>query len=446
MRKMLSVLLCVLLIFAIGAVSCFAVSESSQCITETKTVTENAGALYVKKFGVNYKAAPTPPLVVGDTLIVVSGVKLYKLNAKNGKEITSVKMAGSTFYATVSPAFAEGKIFVQLDGGIVQAFDYETMKSLWIYRDPLGGQALCPITYSDETIYTGFWISETDKANYVALNVKDENPKREDESKKALWTYTSAGGFYWSGCAVTDQFVVLGKDNASKDSTSPSQIVSLNRKTGKCVSSLSVKGDIRSSVTYSSETDAYYVSSKAGYIYMFKMNGSDGKLSSLKSFAAPGAVTVTPVIYKGRLYAGCQKGSGGEFLVLNAVTMKKVYSAAMTGYPQGNMLVSTGYEKETGKIYIYSTYNKSPGGLMLFTDSAGQKEPVSTELFVPDSDSQQFSISSVSTDDKGNLYYKNDSGCIFAVGEKKSTAALWLSILVTMINILVAVMKKILFR
>lgn len=436
MKKILCALLAVVLLF-ITALPAFAVNGAYTGITSAQTPISSSSVLFTKKFGGSYKAAPTPPIVVGDSLLLVSGVKLYKLNAETGEEISSVKMQGSTLYATVSPLYADGKVFVALDDGILQAFDYETMKSLWVYTDKLGGQALCPITYDNGYVYTGFWVDETEYANYVCLSVKDENPKKETESKSAKWTYKTLGGFYWAGCAVTDKYVVFGKDDGKKDSTNNSKLISINKSTGKAVSSLTVKGDIRSSVTYSAETNSYYASSKAGYIYKFAMDSS-GKLSSLKTYTASGAVTATPVIYGERLYAGCQNGSAGKFIVLDAKTMKEIYTSDMQGYPQASMLISTGYKESNGKVYIYSTYNAKPGGITVFEDSQGQTSAVKTELYTPESDMQQYCISTISASDDGRLYYKNDSGNIFALTEEKTGVQSILHKIITVIKNIIA--------
>lgn len=419
MKKILSIFLVIITLISSFTIISYAVSVSDKHITDIKTVIDSAELKFSNKFGSNYKGAPTPPIVVDDTLIVVSGVKLYKLDAETGKEISSVQMVGSSLYTTVSPLYAEDMIFVQLDDGIIQAFDYKKMKSLWIYTDSLGGQALCPITYDNGYIYTGFWNGETDYANYACLNVKDDNTKNESENKTAKWTYKALGGFYWAGSVVSGDYVVFGKDNGKDNNTSNSKIISLNKNTGVEASSITVKGDIRSSVSYAPSTDSYYVSSKAGYVYKFSMNSSNGKLTLQNTYTAPGSITATPVVHNGRLYVGCQKGTAGEFIVLNASNLSKIYSSSMTGYPQATMLVSTGYESSNGKIYIYSTYNNSPGGITMFEDSAGQTSAVKKELFIPDDSMKQYCISTISVGEDGTIYYKNDSGNIFAVGNKK---------------------------
>ena len=147
MKKTLSLLLALIIFASSFCMLAYAQSQAYTGIASAQTPTSEASLLFSKKFGGNYKAAPTPPVVVGNTVLLVSGVKLYKLNAETGEEIASVKMEGSTLYTTVSPLYADGKIFVSLDEGIVQAFDYGTMKSLWVYTDSIGGQAISPITY-----------------------------------------------------------------------------------------------------------------------------------------------------------------------------------------------------------------------------------------------------------------------------------------------------------
>ena len=63
-----------------------------------------------------------------------------------------------------APTYAEGMIFVGLEDGTIQAFDAETLESLWIYEAPRGGQPNCPIAYKDGYIYTGFWVGEESRA------------------------------------------------------------------------------------------------------------------------------------------------------------------------------------------------------------------------------------------------------------------------------------------
>lgn len=141
MKKLMCFILAVVTLLSLFAFVSYGVVSSYDGVTEAKTVTDSAVLLYSKKFGVNYKNSPTVPVVVDDTLIVASGRKLYKLRAKNGEVLAEADMAESNMYSVAPPLYADGKIFVQLDSGVIQAFSYDTMESLWVYKDKLKGQS-----------------------------------------------------------------------------------------------------------------------------------------------------------------------------------------------------------------------------------------------------------------------------------------------------------------
>lgn len=406
-----------MLVLSVALVPSYAVSEAFSRVTTAKTPVSSGSLKFSKRLGAGYTNAPTGPIVAEGTLIVAAGSKLYKLNKDTGETIAASSLAGSLGFAAVSPTYADGKIFVPLDGGKIQAFDFKTLRSIWVYTDLLGGQSISPITFDGGCVYTGFWNGEEENGNYVCLSAKDENPKKQTEAKKAIWTYKHKGGFYWAGSAVTESFVVFGGDDGRDGSDSSSKIFCLNKKSGKLVSSLKTKGDLRSSVTFDEESSCFFTASKAGLVYRFKLNRKSGKLSALKSFKAAGAVTSTPVVSGSRVYFGCADGEKGRFVVLNSSTMKEIYHAEMLGYPQSTPLVS---KRENNKTYVYMTYNTKPGGITVFEDSPSQKSAKKRELFSPSGNMSQYCICSVNCSEDGTLYYKNDSGFIFAVGENNT--------------------------
>ena len=369
----------------------------------------------------------------------MSNKNLLKLNVKNGKTVKSTDMVDMPSYSYTPPVYANGVIYCPLDNAKIQAFDYKTMKSLWVYSDPLGGQSLTPITYSDGCIYTGFWNDEDRKANYVCINVTDENKKENHEAKKATWTYTSLGGFYWAGCAAVGDNVVFGCDDGTIYANKNSKAVSINKKTGKLVDTLPIVGDQRSSMTYQNGT--LYFTTKAGYLYSVKFN-ANGTFNdfSVKRLSLGGASTSTPLIYNGRLYLGVQgKGFGaGYFKVIDANRLAVIYSAQTKGYPQGKFLLSDAYLKDTGKVNIYITYNCAPGGVTVFKDSTGQTVADMQELYTPTGEKSNHCISSIVAGENGTIFYKNDSGYIFALRNKTEKISFFKRI----INAIVSFFKK----
>ncbi len=425
MKKFLLVILTVIL--SLSPVNCFAlyVSDSNVTSFSTPVSWDSTQLLWCRQFGSSYKDAPSTMTVVDDTVIVMSKNTLYKLNAKNGKTVKQAEMADIPNFGYTSPTYADGVIYCPLDNGTIQAFDYKTLKSLWIYRDKLGGQSLSPIVYSDGCIYTGFWNDEDVYANFICIDVKDENKKKTDESKSAKWVYKSLGGFYWAGCTFSGDCVIVGTDDGTVYANKNAKLLSLNKSNGKLNDYISIMGDLRSGITMNGNA-AYFVT-KAGFLYSVEINNGILDAGSLKKLSLGGASTSTPVIYNGRIYVGVQGKSAKEssMKVIDAKKMSVIYSAPANGYPQNAVLLSDAYFKDTGKVYIYTTYNAPLGGITVYTDSTNQTKAVKSELFTPDSDKANYSLSNIVCDENGTLFYKNDSGYIFAIGNKEQRKESW---------------------
>lgn len=386
--------------------------------SQTPRDSQSASLRWSKKLGSSYRDAPSSPLVVNDTMLVISGRTLYKLRLSDGEILASAKMQDTPSYSYTPPTYSDGVVYCPLDNAIIQAFDYETLTPLWVYRDPIGGQSLTQIVCSSGRLFTGFWNDEEETANYVCLDTDDPDPTREDEEKAAQWTYPHKGGFYWAKCVVRGQSVIFGGDDSTAYDNADSTLKSLDIKTGRLIDTVNIKGDQRSGVIYCSETDSLMFVTKAGCFYSVKIK-ADGTFdkSSLKSLKLGGASTSTPCVYNGRAYIGVQGGGFGEgsIQVIDCVSMKKIYSVKTKGYPQNSVLVSCGYENQGEKVYVYSTYNTSPGGICVFSDSPSQLSATAEDLFIPPETSRDYSIDSLVAGGDGTLYYKNDSGYIFAV-------------------------------
>ena len=330
-------------------------------------------------------------------------------------------MAAAPNFGYTPPTYAEGMIFCPLANGTIQAFHAKTLESLWIYEDVLGGQALSPITYADGYLYTGFWNGESENANFVCLSITDEDTKQKEEKKQAIWTYTQKGGFYWAGSVVVNHAVIVGTDDGMEEGINGTSLLySFEKDSGKVISQLKLTeaGDQRSSVAYDKEHGKIYFTTKGGYLYQAAVDESDGKIANLKKLKFQGASTSTPVIYKNRIYFGVGNGfHEGEIAVVDGENFKMLFTVPMKGYPQCSLLLSTAYEN-TGYLYLYSTYNNKPGGISAVkvkVDCKVQADASVTELFLAQG-YEEFCIMSVICDENGILYYKNDSGNVFALG------------------------------
>lgn len=434
-------------------------SDNNGVISAKAPTTANDAVLYwAKKIGDGYSTgAASSPIIVDNYIYVYASTNLFKVDKISGEIVASAKMVGNSSFAIVPPTYADGMLFVGLSNGRIQAFDADTLESLWLYKDVLGGQPNCPITYSNGYIYTGFWSGETRTCNYVCISVTDEDPTNQKEAKLATWTYAKQGGFYWAEAYIADDYLFIGTDDgASGYTTGYASLLALDKKTGKLVDSVVMPnvGDIRCCITH--DDGKLYFTSKGGYFYSVEINEETGdiledtlryiKLDNYHDSAkAPAMSTSTPTIYNGRAYIGVsgvsQFGmySGHNITVIDLNEWKIAYSVPTQGYPQTSAVLTTAYDKGDGTVYIYMFDNFTPGKLRVLCDRPGATAPVNgtvTELytnpnngetesyqtpqvlFTPNGAQEQYCICTPVIDSDGFMYFKNDSAYLMVLGCK----------------------------
>ena len=142
--------------------------------------------------------------------------------------------------------------------------------------------------------------------------------------------------------------------------------------------------------------------------------------------------TSTPVVYNGRAYVGvCGSSqfmtfSGHNLSVIDLTTHSIAYKVATRGYTQTSGVLTTAYEEETDKVYVYFFDNYSPGVLRVLEDAPRQTQPsyLTVEngkntpyiLFTPSRGHAQYALCSPVVDENGVIYFKNDSGYLMAFG------------------------------
>lgn len=448
-------------------------NQENNGITSSQTPTDSE-LLWLKwgvKYGTGWAAAPTPPLILDGKIYIAQGKTIKELDKETGELIrTSEEMVGSCGYAMNPILYADGKLFVQLGNGIVQAVDYDTLKPVW-YTAKIGGQTLCPISYqkigSKGYIYTGTWNGESKDGRYMCFSTDDSNVT--DGVKKAEWQFVPSGdgvagtagitydqtlydtltdtdnvahrGFYWAGAYTSENYIAVGSDDGTREGDYSANAVfyTLNPKTGEVIDRIDgIKGDIRTTTVY--DDGHLYFCTKGGIVCRVDVD-SDGHLSNFTSLQLKDGntnrmITSSPVVYKGKIYIGAS-GSGGQFdadgghafVVIDNTKdeLSEMYKISIPGYPQAAPLLSTAYKDKDfdndgtadGRIYLYFTYNSTPGGIYYIYDTPDATSALTSgeELFVPESSMQQYCISTICTDKEGTLYYKNDSCYLMAVEE-----------------------------
>ena len=132
--------------------------------------------------------------------------------------------------------------------------------------------------------------------------------------------------------------------------------------------------------------------------------------------------TSTPTIYNNRLYVGCMADQYGYVCIMDALTLKPIYQVKgfQNAEVKSSPLVST-RGSSTGEVTVYFSMNALPGGLYAFKDTEGKTSASLHTLYIPQA--KQYCLSSITADDKGRLYYSNDSGTLFCVTLAKDIPA-----------------------
>ncbi len=415
-------------------------NDKNNAVTTAKLPTnaDETSLVWASEIGSGWDA-PSQPIIVDDYLITYSAKRLIKLNKKTGEIVKEVEMAESPSYSLEPPTYSSGMIFVGLNNGTVQAFDATTLESLWIYKDELGGQPNSPITVRNGFLYTGFWKSQTDDANFVCLDITDEDKTNSLEEKSADWTYTQQGGFYWAGAYACDKFVVVGTaDGADGYTSQTSGLLIFDATTGEVINEADeLDGDICSTISYDKDTDKYYFVSKNGTFYSAAINAKGQIIEAdSKSLKLGGMATSTPAIANGRAYVGVcgenayTEGSGHHIAVIDLESFEVAYVAGTDGYVQSSALISTAYNEQDGYNYVYFTENKNGGSIYLLKDKKGVTSTVdgvtktygektvencARELFTPVDEQANYGTGSLVCDLDGTIYFKNDSNFLMAV-------------------------------
>jgi len=388
----------------------------------------------------NWAASPTGFTVADNGYIYISTAdNILKIDKFTGEQVSAGKMAGQAMFATKGPVYADGKVFMALDGGIIQAFDADTLTSLWIYKNKNGGKPTCDIVVENGNIYTGFWNSEESDADFVKVSAADEDETSTNEDKSAEWEYTNKGGFYWTSAVVYDGKVYFGSEDGvegtRKDDVDYYSIIILDDATGERTNRrCTAHEDIRSNLVLGD--GIIYCTSRNGKLNAFTAVGSDGSFSmdildNLEGYTC----TSTPIIANGRLYvtlsgAGWDPYNGSVIVVMDITTGEKY--TVETAAPCQAKGVFAGVDEE-GYNVIYYVENGATGVVRKLRDKAGMTAPIDTVeetdlagnkhicppvAFAPQGEHAQYcAVDPIYDEETGLLYIRYDSFCLLAVGE-----------------------------
>lgn len=352
------------------------------------------------------------PIIAGGYVFVTTNSELVKIDGA-GRVVARVSKGGTTSYFS-RPVYADGLIISANDDGSVCAFSAETLECVWktpaLEAPAAGGryQANSTMTVANGCVYAEFvaGAGASGTAAGGAMVCIDIATGKVVWSQVTTKTGSSTGeGYYWAGAAASGSDLVIGDESGC--------VKLIDGKSGKVKSSVSLSGNpVRATIVSAGTEDGnpafLAVGRQPATLYKIVREGDALRIAGSCAFA--NTSTSTPAVANGKAYIGGSDASNnGQFTVIDLASMTVEKSFDMGKYAE--VKASPIASVQAGGVYVYFTCNKTPGALYCFNQSTGEV----AEIYTPSGSNANYCTASVIADAKGNLYYTNDSGTLFAL-------------------------------
>lgn len=352
------------------------------------------------------------PIIAGGYVFVTTNSELVKIDGA-GRVVARVSKGGTTTYFS-RPVYADGLIISANDDGSVYAFSAETLECVWktsaLEAPAAGGryQANSTMTVANDCVYAEFvaGAGASGTAAGGAMVCIDIATGKLVWSEVTTKTGSSTGeGYYWAGAAASGSDLVIGDESGC--------VKLIDGKSGKVKSSVSLSGNpVRATIVSAGTEDGNPAFLAVGRqpATLYKIVREGDKLRIVGSCAFANTSTSTPAVANGKAYIGGSSASNnGQFTVIDLASMTVEKSLDMGKYAE--VKASPIASVQAGGVYVYFTCNKTPGALYCFNQSTGEV----AEIYTPSGSNANYCTASVIADARGNLYYTNDSGTLFAL-------------------------------
>mgnify|MGYP004618307251 FL=1 len=343
-------------------------------------------------------------VIVDDYLYATGGGNLHKVDTKTGKGET-VAVAGSTAFYYDYVAYGDGMIFVSTSNDI-EAFDIDTLQSLGKVKGTFSQYH--PMQYNKGYLVCNGNIYKVNKNSDNVLTQVGEGTIGGDSFN---WSQGVFANNYYYVVATNDIYCVDYKTNTIKYQYKYDE----NRTT-----TYNIGGEL----AYDSTTDyLYWGSYKQKNLHAVKLDeNGDFDKETYKSATISQESVCAPVVYNNRIYVA---GQGGTIDVINGNPddndfLSTIYTTNKIGMKiQSNPILSTGYEEETGNVYIYVQSYNAPGNIYYLEDNENSTTGELKQLTNLSTTSKAaYAYEQIAIDDEGQIYFFNEEGYLYCYGEK----------------------------
>ena len=355
-------------------------------------------------------------LIIDGNICAVKGNRIVLIDSETGKKELASCSIGANIGYFCRPAYKDGYLVVPFEDGSLGIFVLDKKDGQYSiacrYKTPTLGikdtQALTSVTISGGKAYAGFTVVDGSEGALVCVDLASGKVDWTTDKKKSETNENE--GYYWAGAAASGDDIIIGNESG--------KVALIDGSNGKELSSVSVGTPVRSgiiAVEVGENGDGTYlaVSRDNGTLYKIRRSGDKLTLEG-KPVAFAAISTSTPAVSNGLAYVcGMDIEGYGTLSVIDLSTMSvKKSIRADKGESKSTPLVSV----QGNDTYVYFTCNALPGGVYAYKlgDDAAQM------IFTPDAKYREYCTASIICDEKGNLYYANDSGRLFKLAGAES--------------------------
>ena len=355
-------------------------------------------------------------LIIDGNICAVKGGRIVLIDSETGKKELASCSIGANIGYFCRPAYKDGYLVVPFEDGSLGIFVLDKKDGQYSiacrYKTPSLGikdtQALTSVTISGGKAYAGFTVVGGSEGALVCVDLASGKVDWTTDKKKSETNENE--GYYWAGAAASGDDIIIGNESG--------KVALIDGSNGKELSSVSVGTPVRSgivAVEAGENGDGTYlaVSRDNGTLYKIRRSGDKLTLEG-KPVAFAAISTSTPAVSNGLAYVcGMDIEGYGTLSVIDLSTMSVKKSVrADRGESKSTPLVSV----QGNDTYVYFTCNALPGGVYAYKlgDDAAQM------IFTPDAKYREYCTASIICDEKGNLYYANDSGRLFKLAGAES--------------------------
>lgn len=355
-------------------------------------------------------------LIIDGNICAVKGNRIVLIDSETGKKELASCSIGANIGYFCRPAYKDGYLVVPFEDGSLGIFVLDKKDGQYSiacrYKTPSLGikdtQALTSVTISGGKAYAGFTVVDGSEGALVCVDLASGKVDWTTDKKKSETNENE--GYYWAGAAASGDDIIIGNESG--------KVALIDGSNGKELSSVSVGTPVRSgiiAVEVGENGDGTYlaVSRDNGTLYKIRRSGDKLTLEG-KPVAFAAISTSTPAVSNGLAYVcGMDIEGYGTLSVIDLSTMSvKKSIRADKGESKSTPLVSV----QGNDTYVYFTCNALPGGVYAYIlgDDAAQM------IFTPDAKYREYCTASIICDEKGNLYYANDSGRLFKLAGAES--------------------------